>query len=174
MIDRKTLSILTAHIHNLVIVAPFIYFILFLLNDKRYDIYYILFFLFIRSHWFLLKGECIFTYIEKKILFPDYKLGSDIYCVPTSYINGTNYIYKKLRPFYSENFRDITHNLFIFYILLRNTKSKNFNLILVLSLITIMIQMCWNKITDKYNAKLRKKYKGINIKKIPISDKKIY
>lgn len=174
MIGRKTLSKCIAYLHNTVVGLPFIYFALFLLNDTRYDIYFILFLLFIRAHWFILKGECIFTYWEKKILDPNYKLGSDIYCVPTSYINETNYIYKKLKPYSVENFLDLTNNLFIFFILLRNTRSKNFNLLLVLSLITIMIQMCWNRISEKHNYELRKKYRGIKIKKIPISERILY
>lgn len=174
MIDRITLSKLIAYTHNIVVAIPFIYFVLFLLNDNRYDVYYIIFLLFIRAHWLLFKGECIFTYMEKKILFPDYKLGSDIYCVPTSYINETNYIYKKVKPYHLENFADITNNLFIFFILLRNTKSENFNLLLVLSLMTMMLQMCWNKVNSKHNSKLRRKYKDMKIEKIPISERILY
>jgi hypothetical protein len=174
MISRKNLSKILGVIHNIIISLPFLYFFIYLLNDRRYDIYFVLFLLIIRSHWNLLKGECIFTYLEKKILNPNYKLGSDIFCVPTNYLNGTNYIDKKIKPYSLENFNDIKHNLFIFFILLRNIKSKNFNLLLVLSLITIIIQMCWNRVMHKYYSKLRKKYKDIKIKKIPISRKKLY
>lgn len=174
MLDRQTLSKLIAYLHIFIITVPFVYFFLYLLNDTKYDIYYLLFFLFIRLHWFLFKGECMFTYWEKKILMPDYVLGSDIYCVPTRYINGNNYINKKVKPYYAENFNDIIHNLFIFFILLRNVKSENFNLLLVLSLFAIMIQMCWNKTTDKFNSSLRDKYKGIKINQIPLSTVKLY
>jgi hypothetical protein len=168
MINKKNISKFFILLHILIIGLPMIYFLLFLLNDNRYDIYYILGLLIIRFHWFFFKGECILTYIEKKILNPDYKLGSNIFNAQVNEITNNNYIYKKIKPYSFENFNDIKHNLFIFFILLRNTKSKNFNLILVLSLITIMIQMCWNKIINNYNSKLRKKYKNVDIKKIYI------
>jgi glycosyltransferase involved in cell wall biosynthesis len=57
------------------------------------------------------------------------------------------------------------HNIILF----RNLKSKNFNLILVLSLMAIIIQSCWNKVSAEHNAKLRKKYKHTQINKIPLS-----
>ena len=101
-------------------------------------------------------------------------LGSDIYCVPSNSLLGNDYIYKKV-PFFSlENFVDFYQNLFIFFILFRNLKSKNFNLILVLSLMAIIIQSCWNKVSAEHNAKLRKKYKHTQINKIPLSKIKLY
>jgi hypothetical protein len=174
MIDRILLSKILALIHNLLVSGPFLYFFIYLLNDRRYDIYFIAYLLLIRGHWFLFKGECIFTYFEKKIAMPNYILGSDIYCVPSNSLLGNDYIYKKV-PFFSlENFVDFYQNLFIFFILFRNLKSKNFNLILVLSLMAIIIQSCWNKINAEHNAKLRKKYKNKNIDKIPLSKIKLY
>ena len=174
MMDRILLSKIFAIIHNLIIIVPFIYFFIYLLNDTRYDIYFIIFILVIRAHWFLFKGECVLTYFEKKIAIPDYELGSDIYCVPSNSLVGNDYIHKKVSFFSLEKFADFYQNLFIFFILFRNLKSKNFNLILVLSLIAIIIQSCWNKINAEYNAKLRKKYKHKHINKIPLSKIKLY
>jgi hypothetical protein len=174
MIDRILLSKILALIHNLIIIVPFIYFFIYLLNDTKYDIYLLAYILFIRGHWFLFKGECIFTYFEKKIAIPKYVLGSDIYNVPSNSLIGNDYIYKKVSLFSLEKFVDFYQNLFIFFVLLRNLKSKNFNLLLVLSLIAIIIQSCWNKINAEYNLKLRKKYKHKRIIKIPLSKRKIY
>jgi len=174
MIDRILLSKILALIHNLLVVGPFIYFFIYLLNDTRYDIYLLGYLLLIRAHWFLFKGECILTYFEKKIAMPDYILGSDIYCVPSNSLLGNDYIYKKVSFFSLEKFADFYQNLFIYFILFRNLKSKNFNLLLVLSLLAIIIQSCWNKINAEHNAKLRKKYKHTQINKIPLSKIKLY
>lgn len=173
MFDRVTLCKAMAVFHNIFVGAPFVYFFIFLLNDTRYDIYFLLFLLVIRAHWFLLKGECIFTYIEKKILNPDYVLGSDIYFVPSHIITGKGFIDKRLEMFSSENFANLIDNIFVVIILYRNIKSPNFNLMLVISLITILIQICWNKITGEYYARLRKKYAKKNIDKIPLSKTKL-
>jgi hypothetical protein len=43
-----------------------------------YDIYYAAFLLIQTLHWVALKNECIITYIEKLLIDPDYKLGSNI------------------------------------------------------------------------------------------------
>jgi len=173
MFDRVTLCKAVATFHNIFVGAPFVFFILFLLNDTRYDIYFILFLLGIRVHWFLLKGECIFTYIEKKILNPDYVLGSDLYFMPSHIISGKGYINKRLELFSKENFVNLTDNIFVIFILYRNIKSPNFNLMLVLSLLTILIQICWNGITAKHYERLRKKYAKKNIDKIPLSKIKL-
>jgi hypothetical protein len=43
----------------------------------KYDIYYASWILFVVVHWLLLKRECIISYIEKRILDPNYIFGSN-------------------------------------------------------------------------------------------------
>lgn len=45
--------------------------------SKEYDVYYLTFLTVIFMHWYFMKGECIITYIYKKIKNPKYILGSD-------------------------------------------------------------------------------------------------
>jgi hypothetical protein len=47
-----------------------------------YDVYYAGFIFFQTLHWIALKNECIVTYIEKKLIDPDYELGSNIDYLP--------------------------------------------------------------------------------------------
>jgi hypothetical protein len=47
-----------------------------------YDFYYAAFLLVQTLHWASLKNECIITYIEKKLIDPNYILGSNIKHLP--------------------------------------------------------------------------------------------
>ena len=47
-----------------------------------YDIYFSLFILLQTIHWGILKNECIVSYIEKKLINPDYKLGDKPKWIP--------------------------------------------------------------------------------------------
>ena len=158
--------------HIALTIIPFAYFLTYLTNDTRYDIYFIITILLIRSHWMFFKGECIITYFEKLAAMPNYKLGSDMYNKPASTLMGFDTINRDLHPISFENFENLTSNLFIFVILLRNTKSENFNLILVLSLISINIQNCWFLIHKDYKNKLRRENK--NLLEIPLSKTRLY
>jgi hypothetical protein len=61
------------------------------LIDSIYDIYYSGFVFLQTIHWAVLKNECIVTYIEKKLIDPNYVLGSDINWLPhyDTYYNET-------------------------------------------------------------------------------------
>jgi hypothetical protein len=49
--------------------------------NPYYDIYYSLFLFLQTSHWPLIKDECIISYFEKKIIDPNYEMGSNAsYC----------------------------------------------------------------------------------------------
>jgi len=56
-------------------------FYVFLFNPI-YDIYYTGFILCQTIHWGLLKNECIVSYIEKKLINPNYKLGDKPKWIP--------------------------------------------------------------------------------------------
>ena len=62
-------------VHLLIDIAVSTYIFIF---KSVYDIYYASFILLQTIHWALLKNECIFTYIEKRIIDPTYELGSNI------------------------------------------------------------------------------------------------
>ena len=49
-----------------------------LLFPIYFDIYFVMFFFFLTLHWLFFKNECIITYIEKKLININYKLGSNI------------------------------------------------------------------------------------------------
>jgi len=61
-----------------------------------YDIYYAAFTLIQTLHWAALKNECVITYIEKLLIDPNYKLGSDIKFQPhtETYHNNITLILK--------------------------------------------------------------------------------
>ncbi len=46
-------------------------------SPKKYDIYFAVFMFFMSIHWVFLKDECILSYLEKKLMDPNYELGSD-------------------------------------------------------------------------------------------------
>lgn len=48
----------------------------------KYDAIYLSFIIILYFHWILIKGECIFTYLEQKIMDPNYIMGSNIYNHP--------------------------------------------------------------------------------------------
>ncbi len=166
----KCLVIIHIFIHFLPIIIKIIY-----INDTKYDIYILLSMLLIKIHWFFLKGECILSYTEKKLVLDNYKLGDDLYCVPMNYLFNTNYIYKKENIFDNPIFKCIiTNNILIFYILYKNINSTNFNLLLVISILYIIISWYWDNKSYKHETNLREKYKNINIEKIPLSQLKLY
>lgn len=167
----KCLVIIHAFIHILPLIVKIIYF-----NETKYDIYILLFILLIKIHWFFLKGECILSYIEKKLVLDNYKLGDDIYCVPMNYFFNSNFIYKKNNIFDNLIINNIfnINNILIFYILYKNINSTNFNKMLIIVLLLIIISWYWNNKRYKYETYLRQKYKNINIEKIPLSQIKLY
>ena len=59
-----------------IVIILFIWFGIFLIPQK-YKYIYILINILIVLHWKLLKGECILSYLEKKLENPNYKLGYD-------------------------------------------------------------------------------------------------
>lgn len=50
--------------------------------NSFYDIYYAGLIFAQTIHWYLLKNECILSYLEKKMIDPNYELGSDVYWAP--------------------------------------------------------------------------------------------
>jgi hypothetical protein len=66
------------------------------LFTAAYDIYFSGFILVQTVHWLLLKNECILSYIEKKIIHPNYQLGSQPKWIPhyTSFYNSHTKILK--------------------------------------------------------------------------------
>jgi hypothetical protein len=97
-----------------------------------YDFYFVLFGLLTSLHWIVLKNECIFSYIEKKLLNPNYELGADCYLNPYHkkfyYYNNVNYFFIK------EFFWIVTFLLIIFY-----RKNPNYVKYMVVLLIIIVI-----------------------------------
>jgi hypothetical protein len=65
-----------------------------IIKNIKYDYIYLIFLYFIILHWLLLKGECILSYLYKKICNPNYKLGSDFKYDEFYYLFGEykNYI----------------------------------------------------------------------------------
>jgi hypothetical protein len=52
------------------------------LFTPAYDIYYSCFILLQTLHWGALKNECIVSYVEKKMIYPDYELGDKPKWIP--------------------------------------------------------------------------------------------
>ena len=56
-----------------------------------YDVYFCTWILLQTIHWGLLKNECCLSYIEKKILNPNYKLGSNYKWIPHNNVYHNKY-----------------------------------------------------------------------------------
>lgn len=62
----------------------------FIIQNTKYDYIYLIFLYFIIIHWIFLKGECILSYLFKKIKNNNYKLGSDFKYDDYYYLFGEN------------------------------------------------------------------------------------
>jgi len=166
----KTIAIL----HTLLVIIPGL--IIIFVNKSIYDLYLILFTLIIRSHWFLFNGECFFSYIEKKLAFSNYIMGQDIFCSPSKLIFEHDKInLDDTNVFKKEDYKDITDNLILLFLLFRNRNSKYFNTMLILTIAAILCGICFNRFERKIIKKIRKKSKKNNITGlVHISNLKIY
>lgn len=172
--NKLSLSKTIVILHIIIVLIPTI-FILFR-HNPIYDLYYILYFLIIRGHWYFLNGECILSYIEKKIILPNYKLGQDIFCSPSSIILGHDKInLDNKQNFKSEDYKDITDNLLLLFLLFRNRNTKYFNLMLIIVIAIILCGICFNRYERRIIKKIRKNCAKKNITGlVPISKLKIY
>jgi len=59
-----------------------------IIKDNKYDYIYLIIAYLIIFLWVLFKGECILAYLYKKILDPNYELGSDLKHDDFKYIFG--------------------------------------------------------------------------------------
>jgi hypothetical protein len=120
-------SIILASFHFILDMVPFIYICFF---SKKYDIYIVIVVFLQCFHWLLLKNECSLSYLEKKILNNNYKLGDEITFIPHEdiyYLNKQTVIFMHL----------LQICVFI-YILYRNINNL---LIVLLSFINISIMI---------------------------------
>jgi len=124
------------HTFNDLFVSTYIFFF----RTTKYDIYYLIYVFLIYLHWFIFKGECVLSYIEKKLLVNTYKLGDDIYYSP--YRNNFNKYFLIIIDYLK------VFNLFI--ILLRNL---NNNIILLVLLIIFLTKILYD-ITHKNKKKI--------------------
>jgi hypothetical protein len=99
----------------------------------EYDIYFVWFVLFIILHWCILYNECLISYVEKKLLNPDYILASDTKNIPHH------------KTFYNESIVHIIHLsivinlLFIFYRSESNIKKLMVTTALTLGCICVIL-----------------------------------
>jgi hypothetical protein len=144
---RIFLSKFCSIFHILFVGLPLILKLIFF-NVKKYDVYLLLFLLIIRLHWYFLKGECIISFFEKKILLPNYKLGDANFASPFMELLTKNNKFDK--SLFKEYYRDFTQNLIIYYILFTNVNSKNFNLLVAISFVLISLYTCYNNMYLDY------------------------
>lgn len=105
----------------------------------KYDLYYIIYVFLTSLHWFLLKGECFVTYLEKISLNKSYKLGDDPYLNPFYEIIGTSTM-DLVKSIHIINFT---------YILYRNYSTPNFYPILGLVILITGLQNIFEYIFPK-------------------------
>ena len=79
MTESKLLLATIQLIHFFIVAICMFYIFLF---NPIYDIYYSGFILCQTIHWGLLKNECIVSYIEKKLIHPNYQLGDKPKWIP--------------------------------------------------------------------------------------------
>jgi hypothetical protein len=97
---------------------------------QKYDLYYIIYLFFLSLHWYLSKGECIITFLEKKLINKSYKLGDTPHYSPYHNLVGKSTI-------------NILNSIFIInysLILYRNYNTSNFNIIILITLLTIYLR----------------------------------
>jgi hypothetical protein len=80
------INILILFIHILIMLFNILY--VFCIKNKQYDYIYLSYIYFILLHWTFLKGECICSYIFKKIENNNYELGSSFKNDELYYIFG--------------------------------------------------------------------------------------
>ena len=126
------------HLFHFIIIDVFMFSYLFVFNIQ-FDFYFIIIAFLQSMHWLVLKNECIITYIEKKLLDPNYKLGDNIAYNPYENIY---YFNNKLLI----NIKTFIFFIIILYICYRNRKNKIVYLLIFAILVTIYINIC------KYNS----------------------
>ena len=99
----------TIHIINDIFFSTYIF-----IFDKKYDIYFVIYILILVTHWTLLKNECILSYIEKKLINKNYKLGEDPF----------NHPYHKELPKEIKKIFTILKYINLLYIIYRNIYNK--------------------------------------------------
>ena len=96
------------------------------LFNPIYDLYFVLFVLFQTIHWGFLRNECSITYLEKKLIDPDYVLGSN----PTYLPHVSVYYNKQLF-----NIKSAIILSSLAYIWYRNRKHKYIKYLVPLSML---------------------------------------
>jgi hypothetical protein len=115
------------HILNDLFVSLYI----FIFRTTKYDIYYLSYVMLIYVHWFIFNGECLLSYMEKKLLDIKYKMGDDIFYSP--YRNNFNKYF-----LLTIDYLKIFNLCVIFY---RNIKD---NIILLLLLLIILTKILYD------------------------------
>jgi amino acid permease len=124
------------HLCNDILLSGYIF-----IFNKKYDIYYIIYTLLIIFHWICLKNECILSYIEKKLINKEYKLGSEPYKHP----------FQKLIPSYMFYIFGALKFLNLFIIFNRNSKNK-FIFYSCIFIFGYIFHMIFFRKTDKKNS----------------------
>jgi hypothetical protein len=107
---------------------------------QKYDLYYIIYLFIVTLQWYIFKGECLITYLEKKTLNPSYKLGDDATYSPFYDIIGKSVI-SLLNSIYFINFALIIY---------RNLDNKNlYKIIFGIICITIINILVYYKYKNK-------------------------
>jgi hypothetical protein len=96
--------------------------------NKKYDIYFVIYIFILSSHWIILKNECILSYIEKKLMDKNYKLGVEPY----------NHPYYKELPTEIIKIFNILKLINILYVAYRNIYNKYILILIFISFILII------------------------------------
>lgn len=112
------------------------------LITTKYDLFYLCCILIIVLNWNIFKGECILSYYEKKLLDPNYKLGTN-----------DNSLFKNLIGDSTANLIMSTNYIIIPYIIYRNYKTKNFPIIFGVFIAIIFLMILLKINTQKRESK---------------------
>lgn len=144
--------------HIIIVSLPFLL-RLYYINNNKYDIYLLIFILFLRIHWFFFKGECILSYFEKKIALSNYNMGDDIYCIPYIELFNSHHINYTKNIITYDTFKYYHIQFFLLIILFLNRNDAQFKILLLLSFIILLVNNYFNKLFCKHidNRKKQKK-----------------
>jgi len=128
------------------------FFIIFysIIASKKYDKYLLVFILITSSHWVFLDGECIISYIYKKLKYKNYKLAETTHCDD---IEDTHLFFKEKFDINTKyDFFGIAYVLFFIRVFLLQSLKPIY---IILS--TLYFYFIWNYVIKIHNNKKERK-----------------
>ena len=153
-------DILLAFIHLLFTLFICVY--VFCIKNKKYDYFYLTYIYFLLLHWTFLKGECILSYLYKKMQYNDYILGSYYINDDFDYLLSKykSYVYKCINILMIVNI----------YMVCKRNNIKNYTIFMFILLYVTIVLSYMYSFNNFNNLHINKNFQLVNdiLKKIII------